>query len=73
MISKAHGITGVIFFFIGHILGDLVWYSAISVAVGKGRKFFSNRTYKILVGVCAVFLFGFAAWLVITGIGKVIG
>ncbi len=73
MISKTHGVTGVIFFFLGHIFGDLVWYSAISFAVGKGRRFFSNRTYKILVGSCAVFLLGFAVWLVVTGIGKVIG
>ena len=72
MISKTQGVAGVIFFFLGHIFGDLVWYSAISFAVGKGRRFFSNRIYQILVGVCAVFLFGFAAWLVITGIGKVI-
>ena len=72
MISKSQGVTGVIFFFLGHIFGDLVWYSAISFAVGKGRRFFSNRIYRILVGACAVFLFGFAAWLVITGIGKVI-
>jgi threonine/homoserine/homoserine lactone efflux protein len=70
LISKSQGITGVIFFFLGHILGDLVWYSAISFAVGKGRQFFSNRTYKILVGACAVFLVGFAVWLVVTGIGK---
>lgn len=72
LISKAQGITGVIFFFAGHILGDLVWYSVISFAVGKGRRFFSNRTYKILVGACAVFLVGFAVWLVVTGIGKAI-
>lgn len=72
MISKAQGVTGVVFFFLGHISGDLVWYSAISVAVGKGRRFFSKRIYQTLVGACAVFLFGFAAWLVITGIGKVI-
>ena len=72
MISKAHGVTGVVFFFLGHSSGDLVWYSAISVAVGKGRRFFSKRIYQTLVGACAVFLFGFAAWLVITGIGKVI-
>lgn len=72
LISKAHGVTGVVFFFLGHISGDLVWYSAISVAVGKVRRFFSKRIYQTLVGACAVFLFGFAAWLVITGIGKVI-
>ena len=73
MVSKGHGFAGVVLFFMGHILGDLVWYSAMSFAIGKGRQFFSNRTYKILVGSCAVFLFGFAVWLVITGIGRVIG
>ena len=38
--SQKLGFLGIAFFFFGHILGDLVWYSAISIAVGKGRKFF---------------------------------
>lgn len=68
--SQKLGFIGVVFFFIGHILGDLVWYSAISVAVGKGRKFFGNKTYRILVGTCAAFLSVFALWLVYDGIVK---
>lgn len=70
--SQKLGFAGIAFFFIGHILGDLVWYSAISIAIGKGRKFFSNKVYRILVGTCAVFLTGFAIWLIYDGINKLI-
>ncbi len=68
--SQKLGVVGIVIFFVGHILGDLVWYSAISVAVGKGRKFFGNKTYRILVGTCAAFLSVFALWLVYDGIVK---
>ncbi|MBK6283435.1 MAG: LysE family transporter [Draconibacterium sp.] len=72
LVSKELGFAGIAFFFVGHILGDLVWYSAISIAVGKGRKFFSNKFYRILVGVCAAFLAMFAVWLIWDGIMKLI-
>jgi len=67
MHSQKLGLAGIVFFFVGHILGDLVWYAAISFAVGKGRKFFGNKTYRILVGTCAVFLALFAVWLIYDG------
>ena len=70
LVSKELGFAGIAFFFVGHILGDLVWYSAISIAVGKGRKFFSNKVYRILVGTCAAFLALFAVWLIWDGVGK---
>lgn len=72
LVSKELGFAGIAFFFVGHILGDLVWYSAISVAVGKGRKFFSNKIYRILVGTCAVFLTLFAIWLIWDGVEKLV-
>jgi threonine/homoserine/homoserine lactone efflux protein len=72
LVSKELGFAGIAFFFVGHILGDLVWYSAISFTVGKGRSFFSNSAYRILVGSCAVFLTIFAVWLVYGGIVRII-
>jgi len=72
LVSKELGFAGIAFFFVGHILGDLVWYSAISVAVGKGRKFFSNKIYRILVGTCAAFLALFAFWLIWDGVVKLV-
>jgi threonine/homoserine/homoserine lactone efflux protein len=70
LVSKELGFAGIEFFFAGHILGDLVWYSTISIVVGKGRKFFSNKIYRILVGTCAAFLLFFAVWLIWDGVGK---
>jgi threonine/homoserine/homoserine lactone efflux protein len=70
LVSKELGFAGIAFFFAGHILGDLVWYSTISIVVGKGRKFFSNKIYRILVGTCAAFLLFFAVWLIWDGVGK---
>ena len=58
--AKKLGVTGIVVFFIGHILADLVWYTIVSFTVGKGRKFFTPRVYKGIVGVCAAFLALFA-------------
>ena len=61
--STKYGWWGLLFFFVGHILADLVWYTMISTAVGKGRSFFSDRMYKGLIGSCAAFLVCFACYL----------
>jgi len=70
--SQKLGFAGVALFFAGHIFGDLVWYSSISFAVGKGRKVFSNKVYRILIGACATFLALFSFWLIYDGIQRII-
>jgi threonine/homoserine/homoserine lactone efflux protein len=59
--------TGVAVFFAGHILGDLVWYTFVSVAVSRGRNVMSDRFYRGLVAVCAVTIVGFAVWFLWSG------
>jgi len=61
--SQKYGLWGLLFFFTGHILADLVWYTIISTAVGKGRAFFSDRLYRGIIGACATFLIVFACYL----------
>ncbi len=64
--------TGVIIFYFGHILGDMIWYCAISFAVGKGKQLFTDKIYRILIGVCGLFLVGFSFYLVFSGLQKII-
>ena len=44
------------------ILSDLVWYSFVSGAVACGRRFLSDRGYRLLVGCCALFILGFGLY-----------
>ena len=70
--SQKFGIAGVAMFFVGHIFGDLVWYSSISFAIGKGKKIFSNKVYRILIGSCATFLVLFSFWLIYDGVQRIL-
>jgi threonine/homoserine/homoserine lactone efflux protein len=53
------GLAGVAAFFAGHICGDLVWYSGVSWSVAKSRKFLTDKTYRFIIGFCAILLVGF--------------
>jgi threonine/homoserine/homoserine lactone efflux protein len=64
------GTMGIVFFFIGHCLGDLAWYGAISYAVGKGRRFLNDSHYRALIGTCAVFLILLACYFAWSGVNK---
>jgi threonine/homoserine/homoserine lactone efflux protein len=70
--SQKFGIWGIVFFFLGHIAGDYIWYTAISVAVSKGKSVFTNKVYRIIIGVCGAFLVGFAIFLVLSALSDVI-
>jgi threonine/homoserine/homoserine lactone efflux protein len=52
---------GLLFFLIGHEMGDLLWYVMISTLVFMGRHRINERIYKgILIGCSAVIIgFGF--------------
>jgi threonine/homoserine/homoserine lactone efflux protein len=66
------GTMGVVAFFTGHILGDLFWYAAVSAAVWKGRRLLSDRSYRILIGTCAVCLIVFSCLFAWSGVQKLI-
>jgi len=70
--SQKFGWPGIMLFFIGHITGDMIWYFAISFAVGKGKKLFTDKIYRTLIAICGAFLVGYALFLVISGIKKII-
>ncbi len=62
------GAAGVLAFFIGHIMGDLVWYAAVSWSFTHGRRFLSDGVYKTLMAVCGAALVFFALWFAWDGL-----
>jgi len=69
--SRQYALWGISAFFVGHILADLVWYSAVAAAVGKGRHLFTDSIYKGIMGTCATFLVVFACYFFYAGIRKI--
>ena len=52
----AIGTVGVIAFFIGHQLADIVWYGFVIGAVSAGRGLLSEPVYRGIIAVLALFL-----------------
>lgn len=69
--SRELGLAGVSAFYIGHILADLIWYTFVSVGIHKGRKILPLKVYRGMIGVCALFLTGYALYLFVNGIQTV--
>ncbi len=59
VVAHEAGLVGVVVFYLFHILSDLVWYCFVSGTVAYGKRFLSDRGYRIMVGACAVFIVGF--------------
>ncbi|MCE5344360.1 MAG: LysE family translocator [Eubacteriales bacterium] len=53
------GILGVATFYVGHIAIDFLWYGAISIIIGKTRRFISQGLYRIIVGTLGAVLIYF--------------
>ncbi|MHA1318858.1 MAG: LysE family transporter [Promethearchaeota archaeon] len=53
----------ILLFFIGHELGDIVWYLPISIFVYYGGKSLNPRIYKYILIGCGVFMIVFGVYL----------
>lgn len=58
--SSALGLWGLVAFYLGHIAGDFIWYTLVSFAVARGRRFLTTRRYRVVLGFCVVLLGFFA-------------
>ena len=65
--SLAAGATGVVVFYLGHILSDLGWYSTVSLVVARGRQLISLRVYRGLLLACGVALIGLGVYFAVSG------
>ena len=50
------GAGGILLFFSGHILADLMWYSFVSFAVATGKKLLTPKIYRGIIILCGLFL-----------------
>lgn len=72
VVAHEAGLTGVIVFYFFHILSDLVWYGFVSGTIAYGRRFLSDRGYRVMVGICAVFIIGFGLFFGWRGISSLV-
>lgn len=61
------GVTGYAVFYVGHVLADLVWYSAVSGSIHRGRRLLSDRGYRWLIGSCGLLMAGFGIFFAVRG------
>jgi len=64
------GVTGLIMFFTGHILADLLWYALVSFIVDSGRNLISDKIYLGVLKLCAAFLVVLGCWFSYDGFQK---
>jgi len=65
--ASEKGVPGLTVFLTGHLLADLTWYSAVSFAVAKGKRFINERIYRGILIACGVFLLALALYFIWSG------
>ena len=63
--SLQFGIVGLLSFYAGHILSDLMWYSFVSFSVSAGRRLCPPILYRILFVLCGTLLVGLGVLFII--------
>jgi len=54
--SLEHGVAGVLSFYVGHVMADVVWYFLVAFLVVTGKRLFSDRVYNYVILGCGAFL-----------------
>jgi threonine/homoserine/homoserine lactone efflux protein len=54
--SLENGAAGVVSFYIGHVMADVIWYFMVALIVVTGKKFLSDRVYNYVILACGTFL-----------------
>jgi hypothetical protein len=68
MVAAKSGAVGVVVFFLGHISGDLAWYTLVSWGAARGIRFTGTRIYSGVLLLCTLILIILGAWFVWYGI-----
>ena len=67
-LSSNNGLMGVLFFFCGHILADLLWLFFLSALLVSGKKWFTDRIYRWIILGLGLFLCVFSIYFFRSGL-----
>ena len=54
--SMERGVAGVVSFYVGHTMADVLWYFLVAFLVVTGKRFLSDRAYNWIILACGAFL-----------------
>jgi threonine/homoserine/homoserine lactone efflux protein len=60
--AAAFGVIGVVLFALVHLPCDFVWSEFLSAGTFESRRWWTQRTQKVVFMVCALILAGFGVW-----------
>ena len=66
--SLQEGAAGIVFFYSGHILSDLSWYTFVSFVVATGRRMITNDIFRGVLLACGLFMVVLSALFVFNGV-----
>lgn len=58
----------IVVFYAGHAMLDLAWNSFLALVVGSGRGRIPERAYRIVLGVCGVFVMAMSVYFLLSGL-----
>jgi threonine/homoserine/homoserine lactone efflux protein len=67
--ARALGGGAVAAFYLGHISADYSWNTALSTVVGSGRRWITDAVYRVIMGVCGLFLIYLGVVFLARGLG----
>ncbi len=68
VLSFKYGLTGIAVFYAGHILADLVWFSAVAASFSSMRRLISSKGFRAISVAGGIIFAGFAVYFVWFGI-----
>jgi len=71
-VAAKRGPIGIVVFFLGHISGDLAWYTLVSWGAARGMRLTGTRLYSGVLAICSVILAVLGSWFVWYGAGLII-
>ncbi len=60
------GLVGLIGFIIGHWSADISWFSIISFFSSRGTSIMNDRTYKLAMTICGIFLVSLGIYFILS-------